>query len=415
MKSIVIICRWLGARVCDALSLRRMAWAPVPVRNSVSRAWRRDLRLWGALAVGGVATVSMAATPAQSGPNGGGQPAAAETRPAAGAEKNEKSTVVYAAMAPDVVRLRVINWVATYHPKDARLAEKIGKLWAFAGETPSGTRLLELAAESFALADPEVADVFDALRPPREVVLLPNIDRVLARYEADTFFAANFRLYCSRLMTQQRMYDEALDLLTPVELVDVIDPATFFFCKTVAHHALMHKEEGLKAVGRLLHDTEDVPERYRALAVLMEYDLKSLKEGSLDAAARLMNDVERRLALGRGGARVQKKEDEIIEILDEIIKKIEQQQAGGGGGGGSGSNSNQSSSPAADSSVKGSTAPGEVDPKDLGKKAGWGNLPPKAQAKAKNLINRHFPAHYREAIEEYFRKLAGRRRTVEPK
>ena len=58
--------------------------------------------------------------------------------------------------------------------------------------------------------------------------------------------------------------------------------------------------------------------------------------------------------------------------------------------------------------MKGATAPGEVDKKDIGNKAGWGSLAPKKAAEAKNVINRNFPSHYREAIEQYFKKLANR-------
>ena len=59
--------------------------------------------------------------------------------------------------------------------------------------------------------------------------------------------------------------------------------------------------------------------------------------------------------------------------------------------------------------MKGATAPGDVDKKKLSNRAGWGALPPKEEARAKNLINRNFPSHYRQAVEEYFKKLASRR------
>jgi hypothetical protein len=105
---------------------------------------------------------------------------------------------------------------------------------------------------------------------------------------------------------------------------------------------------------------------------------------------------------------VQGVQERIVSELDELIKKIEAQQSGGGGGGGNSSNSNDSSGPAGDSSVKGATAPGETDKKKFSKEGQWGDLPEKEQAAAKNLINRNYPAHYRQAIETYFKKLANR-------
>jgi hypothetical protein len=121
-----------------------------------------------------------------------------------------------------------------------------------------------------------------------------------------------------------------------------------------------------------------------------------------------MTDVERRLGLGRTGQKVQKKEDEIIVTLDELIKK-EEEQNGGGGGGGPGGQQNRSSNPADDSRIKGATAPGKVDPKKFkSQQSEWGDLPERARAKAKDLIAREFPAHYRDAIDEFTRKAANR-------
>ena len=54
----------------------------------------------------------------------------------------------------------------------------------------------------------------------------------------------------------------------------------------------------------------------------------------------------------------------------------------------------------------GGKGPGNVDPKDIGSKSGWGNLPPKQRQEALQQISKDLPAHYREVIEEYFRRLA---------
>jgi hypothetical protein len=124
-----------------------------------------------------------------------------------------------------------------------------------------------------------------------------------------------------------------------------------------------------------------------------------------------MSDVKRRLTLARAGQKTQKVEKEIVDILDEMIKNMEDQANGGGGGGGkgkTGSKGNQSINAAQDSRVKGSTAPGEIDKKKMKAGATWGNLDEKERAKVKNLISRDFPAHYRQTIEEYFKKLATR-------
>ena len=122
------------------------------------------------------------------------------------------------------------------------------------------------------------------------------------------------------------------------------------------------KTEGLATIEQLLKNTEGVPVRYSTVAALMQYDLESLRDQSLDEVARKMTDVERRLELGRTGQKVQKKEDEIIVTLDELIKKIEEQRRRRGRRRAAARRTSRAR-PANDSVIKGSTAPGKVDPK----------------------------------------------------
>ena len=161
----------------------------------------------------------------------------------------------------------------------------------------------------------------------------------------------------------------------------------------------------------MLTNTERVPTRYSATAVLMQSDLKSVQAKSLGEIARLMSDSERRLDLGRAGEKVQEIQERIITDFDEIIKKMEQQQQGGGGGGGGGEGGNSNNgggSPAEDSGIKGNEAPGDVDKKSFEFKGKWGNLNEKDAAKAKNNLNKNFPSHYEQAIDKYTKKMAGR-------
>ena len=106
----------------------------------------------------------------------------------------------------------------------------------------------------------------------------------------------------------------------------------------------------------------------------MQDDLKDLQEDTLDHIARRMDDIHRRLDLGRAGSKVRKEEDGVIKSLDKLIKKLEdqqqQQQAGGAG-------SLQPSQPAQQSRIMGGKGPGNVTKKDIGSESGWGNLPPK--------------------------------------
>ena len=315
---------------------------------------------------------------------------------------------LYAPPAADEVRTQAMNWVATQGVTDKQVLDRIGKLWAFGDQPPAASQLFESVITTFAMADPATRKLVDACRLD-QAPLLPPEAGLLKRDAMGSLYLPNVRLYYARYLTQRRMYEEAVQVFNEIDVKRVVDPASCLFFKAVCHHKLLMKKPGLATIAKLLNDTEGVPVRYSTLATLMQYDLQALREQSLDEVARKMSDVERRLKLGRGGPRVQKVEDEIVATLDEIIKKLEQQQSGGGGGGSGSNPSNRSGSPAQDSVVKGSTAPGNVDKKKIGNQDGWGALPPKKETQAKNLINRNFPAHYRQAIEQYFKKLANRR------
>jgi hypothetical protein len=117
-----------------------------------------------------------------------------------------------------------------------------------------------------------------------------------------------------------------------------------------------------------------------------------------------MEDIRRRLDLGRAGEKVIKVEDGVIASLDKLIEELEEQekkkqQSPGQGGA-------QSNQPMQDSQIAEQKGEGRVEKKNIGTGTGWGDLPPKEREAALQQIGKQFPAHYREAIEQYFRKLA---------
>lgn len=313
---------------------------------------------------------------------------------------------VYAAPSADEVRVKALEWVTAHQVPDRRLLRQIEQLWTFEEQAPTGRELLQTLIDTFALADRKTGEFVEAceLGPSP---LLPEDAAALRREDGGEFYKANLDLYYARSLAQSRLYDEALEVFSQIDPSQVVDPATCLFYRAVCEHQLLRQAAGLETLHKLLEDTADVPVSYSRVATLMQHELQGFKEKTLDEVSRKMSDSERRLGLGRGGQRVQKVQDEIIASLDEIIEKLEQ-QGGGGGGGGGGNSGNQSSAPAEDSRVKGQTAPGDVDHKKLKKEGNWGGLPEKDAARAKNLINRDFPAHYRRAVEEYFKKLADR-------
>lgn len=309
---------------------------------------------------------------------------------------------VYAAPKIDDVRSKVLVWAAEQPGVNPEKQAALQKLWTWEGEAPAAEDLLDRVIVSFALLHDGVAKL---VQESRESAAVSPHEELLQI--SQPFFRANVGLFLGRGFVERRMFDEADELFKTIDPHDVVDPACLFFYRAVASQGLLEIKPALESLDLLLKHTENAPVRYSATATLMQTELMNLREKSLGEVARLMSDSERRLDLGRAGEKVQGVQERIIENLDELIKKMESQ--GGGGGGGSGqNNSNQSNSPAGDSTIKGQTAPGTTDPKKLSKEGAWGNLPEKEQTKAKNMIFKNFPSHYRHAIDAYSKKLATR-------
>lgn len=279
-----------------------------------------------------------------------------------------------------------------------------GNLLAELEGRPTPRARHDLVVALFAALDPETAKSIDQL-DPRGPLLVSYDPRAGLSQSGDAFYRTNVAIELMRRLVDRGMYDEALALVPLVELSEAVDPAAATFYQAVCEHQLMMREPGLKSIERLLAASWAMPESYPVVAELMKAELEALKPDSLEEIAGLMQDVERRLRMARGGQRVQEQEERITEKLDEMIKKLEEQQqqmqqASSGGGG----NQNQSNTPLDDSIVKGSTAPGEVDEKNRRRGGDWGDLPPREREAAKNEIEKAFPSNYSRLINEYFLK-----------
>ena len=304
--------------------------------------------------------------------------------------------------AVEDVRAGAFTWLEERNA-DEPIRVKATELWSAAPDDPTGSEMLARLSQTFALADENARKLVELCSQPR-AELVPPSQPWLADPKTPPFEALNLRLLYGRWLVHETLFDEAMEQLAGIRPEEVVDPASLLFYQGVVHHRLLDKEAGLEAIDNLLDGAEQSPRRYAAVARLMQEDLKGLKEDTLDHIARRMEDIERRLDLGRAGPKVRKVEDGVIESLDKLIKKLEeqQQQCGGGAGG----DNIRSSSPAPDSRIIGGKGRGEVAKRNIGSKSGWGDLPPKQREEAMQQIGREFPSHYRDVIEQYFRKLA---------
>lgn len=323
--------------------------------------------------------------------------------PALGQGEFENRATWQIPSAPDIKK-SIDQWLS-----DRELTElerqQLATLWPADEELElSGSELLDRTVTTIAIFEPRAREVIQFCEKPRQSVVLPEFE-LLEDPEVAPLVRNNLRLLFSRWLAQNAFYDEAMLALEGLDVDAVVDPASLLFYQSTGHHRLLEKDKMQPLLSKLLEREQEIPRRYATVAKLMAADLQPLKTDSLDEVSRLMDEVRRRLGLYRAGTRVRKQEDDVIAKLDKLIEEMEkqqQQQQGGGAGGGS----SRSSSPAQDSNIMGGRGPGDVDPKKIGTKSGWGNLPPKQREEALQQISQELPSHYREVIEEYFRRLA---------
>ncbi len=304
----------------------------------------------------------------------------------------------------EVVQNQIENWLVEANV-DEVVADQIRQQWE---EPINPAQRLNLLASSFALAGGEIAELMNLSQGLKTTPILPEVAFLDDSSKPD-FQRDNAKLIFARWLAQNELYNETLDQLSSMTTEDVIDPASLLFYRSIANHRLLKKDECLPIVGRLLEKEETLPKRFAILAAMIREDIKPLEPDSLDEISRLMDSIKVRLGHGRAGKRVRTEEEDVIAKLDKMIKKLEdqakqqQQQASASGAPGQDLNPNK---PMEDSMPGGGRGEGNVDAKNIGSEDGWGDLPPKERQQALQQLGKDFPSHYRDVIEEYFRKLA---------
>ncbi len=222
------------------------------------------------------------------------------------------------------VKTQALDWVQK-NGKDPAALAKAMSIIAGIGEKADGTELLDHLGEAFASVDPDAAQLVDLCSRPRARAVLPSFPW-LTDAKSAPILAANMRLYFGRWLAQGQWFEEALEQIGTLKPADVVAPAELLFYQGVAYHRLLNKDEGLKVINQLIDGAESSPRRYVAVAMLMQADLSSLEPDTLDHIARRMDDNAGRLDHGRAGPKVKKVEDGIVESLDKLIKKMEDEQ-----------------------------------------------------------------------------------------
>lgn len=197
---------------------------------------------------------------------------------------------------------------------------------------------------------------------------------------------------------------------------DLLMAAEYWFYRAIAEHQMFLKNECENSLNKLdelyerSHQIQDshssnfqLPFRFKSLSKLMRKDLETLQDESLEMISRKMKNVERGLNLGEAGQKIQAAEEEIINMLDSMLEEMEQKAQKQKS---LASRTLKPGKPMEKAQAAGGNGPGKVTPTKLKFDRNWGKLPEKEREEILQQLGRDFPPHYRQAIEQYFKKIA---------
>jgi hypothetical protein len=306
---------------------------------------------------------------------------------------------------PAAVREKALAWLVASGGDAATSSAALARAESAWEAAAVDGDLLDAAMETVAVGEPRA----EVLRSTAGGAASPDL-AWLDEPSTPAFVRDVVRLWWGRELMRRDRFDESLPLVAELDVATSVDPAAVLFTRAACQHWLLDRDAALDTLDRLLEREAEIPVRYARVARLLRADMAALEQDSLDHIARRMRDVTRRLGHGQAGAATREVQDGVIASLDKLIKQIEDQQeqqqgqgtAAAGGGAGQGG----AGRPMEDSRIAGGLAPGEVQKRNLGAGDAWGNLPPHDRERALQQIGREFPPHYREAIEQYFKRLA---------
>lgn len=210
-------------------------------------------------------------------------------------------------------------------------------------------------------------------------------------------------------------YEAALPLL---DISEQVIPKElhhqYYFYRAVAAHQTLQKKEALASLKKFWDSFGDPPKRYAYLAEGMENDLNKWGNDPLVDITRKMGDVSRRLELSKGGSITQRKQKEIVEDLEKLIKEQENPNHGKSEAQEREAQRNKQAQaqsgikqPAPESIIMGGGGKGNVD---INKKLNniaqqWGSMPPDKRAQVVKELTQQVPPRFEQMVKNYFEAL----------
>ena len=295
---------------------------------------------------------------------------------------------------------------------------------------------IECIMRAFAIVDSDFAVLCEKMAGNKTAQVIEGLEKIINSKEANYFSAAKHYLYAEALAISAKDYWDAIDAYGNI-IVNMPDKISY------AASASVRSGELFESQGRLYYATDLYAYAIRNYALTLNKTEKAALEAKveknrkiyadpLDAAGSGMKSVEERLASIDSGKVTQLKEDEIVIIITDMIKMLEEAQENdpkdkpksnpssktkSGDGSKDGKKNPGSSSQSTvrdkktDDPATTSTPPKifvdrieekTVTYEGLEESGGWSELPPREKQQMRELLQMQLSERNREAIRLYF-------------
>lgn len=264
---------------------------------------------------------------------------------------------------------------------------------------------------------PKLATAIDALDRGRSATAIEALAGLESH--ADAYVRVNAAYFRARALVDQGLLEEAETflsaLLNSADSVDDLTPFAPHLWLLLGHcqAANLRTAEAADSLRRVT-EYAGAPEMVTVGARQMLLELEQQAAGTLDEISTLMSYAAARLGVADTGARVSDSQHKAIELLDDLIKDMEQQEAQQRGAQGRPSAAGGQPRPQPGAQpAEHSVAPpgageigqlhgaGRANPGDV-----WGNMPPAERERVLQRLHSRYPSRYRYLVEQYYRSLA---------
>ena len=270
--------------------------------------------------------------------------------------------------------------------------------------------------EALRILHPDFAEALVQLGDENAAEAIPTLQKLAA--SSDPYLAAEATFYLARAHVMREDFEQALPVLTELtsdkHAPHLLAAGEALFLQGTAQARLLKRKDAEQSLTRFVEEYPHAPERLVVGAKHQLLELQYIDEGSIVDVQDRMDYSRRRLSLERSDDPTQTEQNNIIVMLEKLIKEAEEKECNcrgsgsGSGKGKSGGKGGQAPAGGADqsSAPQGESKVGSLDKINRGKMGDqWGGLRDKKREEVLSALKAKFPDRYKELVEQYYKSL----------